>query len=53
MGILVLILLCVIELTACILALNPINEKYEIKSFRTFDDFFITKDEKREKQRVN
>lgn len=46
MGFFVLILLCAVELFACILALNQSKGKYEIKPFRTFDDFFITKDDK-------
>lgn len=46
MGFLALVFLCAVELSACILALNPSKGKYEIKLFRTFDDFFITKDDK-------
>lgn len=41
MGFFILIGLCLTVLGGGCLAVKPLNQKHEIKPFRTFDDFFI------------
>ncbi|MDE1360980.1 hypothetical protein P9D34_18415 [Bacillus swezeyi] len=44
MGIFILILLCIIIVLSSKAAMKPLKEKHEVKPFRSFDDFFISKD---------
>ncbi|WP_262419733.1 hypothetical protein [Bacillus licheniformis] len=44
MGIFILILLCIVIVLSSKTAMKPLKEKHEIKPFRSFDDFFISKD---------
>lgn len=44
LGIFILILLCSIIVLSSKAAMKPLKEKHEVKPFRSFDDFFISKD---------
>ncbi|MEC1734596.1 hypothetical protein P4T79_15915 [Bacillus mojavensis] len=41
MGFFIFIGLCLAVLGGSCLAVRPLNQKHEVKPFRTFDDFFI------------
>lgn len=41
MGFFILIGLCLTVLGGSCLAVKPLNQKHEIKPFRTFDDFYL------------
>ncbi|MFN2745984.1 MULTISPECIES: hypothetical protein [Bacillus] len=44
MGILILFLLCIVIILSSKAAMAPLKEKHKVKPFRSFDDFFISKD---------
>ncbi|MDA1475768.1 hypothetical protein PJ311_06375 [Bacillus sp. CLL-7-23] len=44
MAIFILILLCITIVVSAKAAMKPLNEKHKVKPFRSFDDFFISKD---------
>ncbi|MDM5297687.1 hypothetical protein QUF51_05935 [Bacillus pumilus] len=44
MGIIVWIMLCMAVLFSARLALYPLGKEHKVKSFQSFDDFFIDKD---------
>ncbi|MDU0073864.1 MULTISPECIES: hypothetical protein [Bacillus] len=44
MGIFILIFLCIIIVLSSKAAMRPLNEKHKVEPFRSFDDFFISKD---------
>ncbi|ARV98421.1 hypothetical protein S101444_01573 [Bacillus subtilis subsp. subtilis] len=46
MGFFILIGLCLTVLGGSCLAVKPLNQKHEIKPFRTFDDFLFNADKK-------